>query len=447
MIPSRQFSSPPLAMGDGDAVRLLNACADAFARWFSSAKQCVMRERSRLNLYREDNSLPKRHPLPYVPQPPSAAESAMASSAEATIRALFGPAPADYARDGFLRAVETGDMRAFKIRLAVLKARDALKGSPLYHDFSKGVQDCISLAESLAGCRPDPSPRRLSRAERERRDERRRRMSLQMEFSFSDSDGGIPSSGGLPPSGIQQGMGAVEGGVCSATGTLPCGADGDVHDAREGDAFRVIRPGVNQDIEHHSGFDANAGRHGHGEYGIHCVGSDAGPTSHRIHDAKSGRITPENGFGPPEDGPGKGLSIANYSKASLFCKTAKYNKSKNKSEPHLHRHADVYHGLSRITENPDSRPGEGLRSFRESMSVEEMCSAVRSGEMLLTEAFEMASVLDDAEVEDCDDIGWDDRDDCGDEDGASPFSYNPEGFGGCYGGQYSDSGMCWDTDG
>ena len=77
----------------------------------------------------------------------------------------------------------------------------------------------------------------------------------------------------------------------------------------------------------------------------------------------------------------------------------------------------------------------------------ELCSAVREGAMLLSEAFEMASMLDDAEEEDRDDAVCDDRDDCGDEGGESPFSYNPEGFGGCDGGRYSDSGMCWDTDG
>lgn len=154
--------------------RILKTAAEAFSRWFLVMRGCIQRERVRHQLFREEHGLPKSARLPYERQPLTAQDIAMASCAEAMVRSLFGDVTADYARDKFQHAIDTGDMRAFKIRLLLIKARDSLQHehSPMHTSFVNGLEDCIAEAETLAGCKPDPSPRRLSRAERERKRKR-----------------------------------------------------------------------------------------------------------------------------------------------------------------------------------------------------------------------------------------------------------------------------------
>jgi hypothetical protein len=109
---------------------------------------------------------------------------------EAMIRCLFGNYVADYAREKFEHAIDTGDLRAFKIRLIVIKARDCLHKakSPLLPWFVKGMELCIEKAEKLAGCIPDPSPRRMSKAEQEKKrkkeEEEKRLKEMQPELPF-----------------------------------------------------------------------------------------------------------------------------------------------------------------------------------------------------------------------------------------------------------------------
>ena len=149
--------------------RVLDFAATTYSRWFVALRDTVASERSRQAAYRAENHLGRHARVPYHKPQISEANLAISSMAESAVRSMFGDAPADYARGQFLRAVETGDLRAFKLRLLLIKARDALKGSPLHGPFSKGLEECISRAEAMAGCVPDGSPRRLSRAEKERK--------------------------------------------------------------------------------------------------------------------------------------------------------------------------------------------------------------------------------------------------------------------------------------
>lgn len=166
--------------------RLLRACAASCSSWFMVARSCIRREKVRQQTFREYNGIPKTHSVPYEPQPLTAAEAATVSLAEDNLRALFGDAPAEYARSKFHSAIQTGDMRAFKIRIVMFKARDSLFGSPLYNDFVLGLEESISEAEKRAGCVPDPTPRRLSKAEQERK--RIRELSLSSHKSKSQQD-------------------------------------------------------------------------------------------------------------------------------------------------------------------------------------------------------------------------------------------------------------------
>lgn len=161
-----QMTMPQMHTGS-DASRVLLALSEALYRWALAAKSCIRRERARQESLRDCGLASRSQRIPYEPSPLTADEIATASSAEATVRALFGDPVADYAHDKFLRAVSTGDMRSFKIRIVAIKARDALvsSASSLADGFVYGMEECIDRAERLAGCVPDPSPRRLSRSE------------------------------------------------------------------------------------------------------------------------------------------------------------------------------------------------------------------------------------------------------------------------------------------
>ena len=163
----RQVSiSVPNSDATGRIMRLLSG---TFARMSLIVRGCVGRERARQAAFRNENKLPKSAKLPYEPQSLTDVEQAEIRVSVETVRGLFGDVPADYAWEKALHTVSTGDLRAFKIRLLFLKVRDSLKGSQMYHEFLQGVSDAISASEEMAGCKPDNSPRRLSKAEQERK--------------------------------------------------------------------------------------------------------------------------------------------------------------------------------------------------------------------------------------------------------------------------------------
>ena len=208
------------------ARRILDVCSDTFSRWFSAMRACIRRDRVRQCLFREENGLPNSAKIPYQRQPITASEQSVADMSESIIRCLFGDYVANYARDKFEHAIYTGDMRAFKIRLLVIKARDSLKKdkSPLLPWFVKGMYQCIDKAEKLAGCIPDPSPRRMSKAEKEKKrkkeEEEKRLKDMQPELplvwpvqdnndsinqDIDGSDSGHSTGNGIPNTPILEG--------------------------------------------------------------------------------------------------------------------------------------------------------------------------------------------------------------------------------------------------
>ncbi|MBQ1678120.1 MAG: hypothetical protein II062_01125, partial [Oscillospiraceae bacterium] len=113
------------------------------------------------------------------------AESAVASASEGVIRAMFGDSPADYAKFKFDCAVRKADMRSFKIRLLMIKARDSLTGD-IHEEFHKWAPVYIEEAERVAGCIPCPGPRRLSKAEQERKRRREEAKNAYCELPFEE---------------------------------------------------------------------------------------------------------------------------------------------------------------------------------------------------------------------------------------------------------------------
>ena len=163
----------PCGAGRDDAlqdatVRVMAAASEAFSGWFRAMRSCIGRGRERQAEFRLKNGLPKTAKVPYEPSELTPGEKASSSLAESITRALFGDSPADYAKEKFDRAISSGDMRAFKIRLLFLKARDALEASgvPMKRPFVQYLDLFISDSEEKAGCIPDPSPRRRSKSER-----------------------------------------------------------------------------------------------------------------------------------------------------------------------------------------------------------------------------------------------------------------------------------------
>lgn len=188
---------PSTAQSNGDAVeepsscatqKMLDVCSETIARWSLAMRSCIRRERTRQAIFKEENGIPPKAKVTYERQPQTAEEIAISDMSEAIVRCLFGDEVARYAKDMFLRAIDTGDMRAFKIRLLIIKARKALEKdkSPFLKDFIAGIDRCIEKAESLAGCIPDPSPRRMSKAEKARKLKReedcRKRREMQPEL-------------------------------------------------------------------------------------------------------------------------------------------------------------------------------------------------------------------------------------------------------------------------
>ena len=148
---------------------LLGACTEIFSSWFSSMRGAIGRERLRQARFREENGLQKNAKVPYSPPQLTERDKAVAEMSENVIRSMFGSGIASYAKEKFEHAIATGDMRSFKIRLLFLKARDAISDEGIREAFSNGVDDCIDEAEEKAGCKPDPSPRRLSKLEKQRK--------------------------------------------------------------------------------------------------------------------------------------------------------------------------------------------------------------------------------------------------------------------------------------
>lgn len=164
------FQDLPVASSSSDATgRILSLLSSTFAKLSVLVRSCIGNAREMQDRFREKNKIPKSAKIQYQPAPVSDVVQAIMLQCVATIGALFGNAPSSYALEKFAQATSTGDMRAFKIRLLFLKVRDSLKGSPMYKDFVERLEDAISESESMAGCKPDNSPRRLSKAEQERK--------------------------------------------------------------------------------------------------------------------------------------------------------------------------------------------------------------------------------------------------------------------------------------
>jgi len=148
------------------AYRLLGVCSDIYSKWFMVMKAAISREKVCQRLRCEYDGTPISKKMPYHRPVLTSAEESTVGLCYSMVSSLFDSNVAEYAMMKFNRAIDTGDKRSFKIRLLILKSRDSLKGSRLYKGFCDGSEECIANAEKLAGCIPDPSPRRMSKAEK-----------------------------------------------------------------------------------------------------------------------------------------------------------------------------------------------------------------------------------------------------------------------------------------
>lgn len=193
----RQAILPGMSMycdaPEGIACILLKTASDIFSRWFLALRGAMSRERARRDEYREANGLKRKAKVDPMPLSPSNEESSVSEISESVIRSMFGDSVADYASSCYRKALSSGDMRSFKIRLLMLKARDSLRGNTK-EEFAYWMPDYISRAESLAGCVPCPGPRRMSRAEKERKLQREREKNAEQDLFSRDWSKKRPTS-------------------------------------------------------------------------------------------------------------------------------------------------------------------------------------------------------------------------------------------------------------
>ena len=421
--------------GTSEAVcRILRTTSDACARWFKVVRSALGRERDRQQKFRVEHGLPKSARLPYQKPSFEPGECAVAEAAESTLRCLYGDDVADYARTKFLRAIETGDMRSFKIRLLVLKARDSLTGTSLLSDFISGIEDCISTAEEIAGCIPDPSPRRLSRAEQERKRKRdallERKKEQQPELNLGWPTATISEDGKI---GLKSGL-AIK---ISST-------QSPVQDIESNKATKIIPSSSSEDVE--SAPSAQTLKNS-----ISCKTAVDNKNDFQIKSKRKSNIANKNS------------QIASVTVTQNTSVTVTHQKRTSRSR--LVRKTKDYATVEEILADVEA----GLIVPYE--TAEEICSDVQSGLLTETESIlfilaldrynplenagvdsESAIEMDRARIDE--DDGEQDEEELGEyEDVAgdkrsgrgTSISYNPRGFGGC-GGRYTGSGMDWNQD-
>ena len=171
---------------------LLSAASYISSEWYSIINAAFSRDKETRSSNKDVSEAPADGSEARPGLKVTEAERAKADVLEGISRLLFGSS-ADYARAAFEKALIMRDRRSFKIRLMFCRFRDSIADSRVKDAFDSGMKDAITHAEEIAGCRPDPSPRRLSNAERRRkelREERIRRAGVQMDM-FDD----MPSGG------------------------------------------------------------------------------------------------------------------------------------------------------------------------------------------------------------------------------------------------------------
>ena len=421
-----------------DAVRRIQrTTSDACARWFKVVRAALGRERDRQQKFRMEHGLPKSARLPYQKPSVEPGECAAAESAESTLRCLYGDEVADYASTKFRRAIETGDMRAFKIRLLVLKARDSLAGTAILPDFIAGIEDCISTAEEIAGCTPDPSPRRLSRAEQERKRKREellaRKKEQQPELNLSWTTASSSEAG---KTGLKSGR----------------------------ETKRSSTQASVQDIEHQD-IESNKTAQ------IISASSSADVASASPAQTPKNSISCKNGFDVKNDSQIKSKRKSN--RANKNYQISSVTVTDNTSVTVTHHVHKRCHKLVRKTKDY-ATVEEILADVDAGLIVpyetaEEICADVLAGvlteteSILFTLALDRYNPLDNAGIDaasgiemdrerveedgvDQDENGLDEDETVAVEDARGPsISYNPLGFGGC-GGSYTGAGMDWNSD-
>lgn len=405
--------------------RTLGTTVYAVSTWFNAIRSAINRERERQRLFRVEHNLPKKARLPYQKPDLDTAEAMTAVFCENVLRCLYGETVSDYARAHASRAVETGDLRAFKIRVIFIKARDSLLGSSYLPDFINGMEDAISKAEACAGCIPDPSPRRLSRAEQEYQRECQRKLKARVQKS------------NWRKRKKEERQDIV-----------------DKHQPKLNLQLESNDPNGNQDIDRQNVSKClNQTQTGPAA----CVGSAQKPVS--FEHAKNGIIKRKSNPITKR----KSDRVVDVTVTSVTVTPNQGSKTKNK----LPRKTRTYNTVEEILADL----GAGLIAPYE--TVEEICADVQANRLTQEEAVLFTLALD--QLNPMDGLGVDkesvlemDRtrveeeeegetleDDLEDGEAADeeerpsrrgqPISYNPQGFGGCSG-HYSGSGMDWNPE-
>lgn len=414
----------------------LKTAATVFSRWFLVMRAAASRERARQQEYRIAHNLKNKVKVPSRPLELVDLEKQTEEYSESIIRSMFGDEVADYARSRFACALSTGDMRAFKIRLLMLKARNSLQG-PLQDEFSKWTDRYIEQAEADAGCKPCPGPRRMSRAEKERKRLRKAANDYYEEEWFQDHeeparpDAENPSPSASPANGK------------SSTSDAPsprAKKDG----GRKRKASDILSKTVSGSMPPVAGLVSSMYKVMGGatieDMAALIVEESPADTLENASEEKVEKTSPIE-----ENGPVKGLEDS----VTVTPETPKTQYLETPGRRMYGSVEEVMEDMAAGRTECYKTPGEVVAAMKlgkmmphEAMlfisAMDKLSGDKKKGRRPAARRAKLEQIPPEEEEEEIDsEDRFGNRDEGGEGEGAAAYSYNPNGFGGCYQGDYN----------
>lgn len=414
----------------------LKTAATVFSRWFLVMRAAASRERARQQEYRLAHNLKNKVKVPSRPLELVDLEKQTEEYSESIIRSMFGDEVADYARSRFACALSTGDMRAFKIRLLMLKARNALQG-PLQDEFSKWTDRYIEQAEADAGCKPCPGPRRMSRAEKERKRLRKAANDYYEEEWFQDHE--EPARPGVENPSPSASPAKGEDDSTSDTPSPRAKKDGG---SRKRKASDILSKTVSGSMPPVAGLVSSMYKVMGGatieDMAALIVEESPADILENASEEKVEKTSPIE-----KNGPVRGLDDS----VTVMPEAPKIQYLETPGRRAYDSVAEVMEDMAAGRAECYKTPGEVVAAMKQGKmmpheamlfisAMDKLSGDKKKGRRPATRRAKLEQIPPEEEEIDSEDR-FSNRDEGGEGDGAAAYSYNPNGFGGCYQGDYN----------
>lgn len=414
----------------------LKTAATVFSRWFLVMRAAASRERARQQEYRIAHNLKNKVKVPSRPLELVDMEKQTEEYSESIIRSMFGDEVADYARTRFACALSTGDMRAFKIRLLMLKARNSLQG-PLQDEFSKWTDRYIEQAEADAGCKPCPGPRRMSRAEKERKRLRKAANDYYEEEWFRDHEEPPRLDMENPPPSASPAKGEV-----STLDTPSSGAKKD--GGRKRKASDILSKTVSGSLPPVAGLVSSMCKVMGGATieDMAALIVEESPVD-TLESASEEKVEKTSHI--EKSGPVRALENS----VTVTSETPKTQYLETHGRRTYDSVAEVMEDMAAGRTECYKTPGEVVAAMKQGKmmpheamlfisAMDKLSGDKKKGRRPATRRAKLEQIPPEEEEEEIDsEDRFSNRDEGGEGDGAAAYSYNPNGFGGCYQGDYN----------